>query len=284
MRIAAVFAHPADMATEAGGTLALHTQQGDEVFVIILTHGGRLHPNIYIEEGRKNAAERDDSIANADREKVLAIKYQELEASAKILGITKVICLGADDTMSTVDNVLIDQTAEHLSNWRPELMVTHHPGYASGIGSDHCLAGQIALAASFRISKQFANLDGKEPCFIRQTYFIGNGISSRSSIDPGGGAFNDLYIDITPVVAKKIHAMDCFVSQEYNGDYARKCVSGHNGHWGSLAGVAFAEPFIRNNAETHQSLPLSDLNKKRDEVSMHRGYSQNANVWGIPQE
>ncbi len=49
-----------------------------------------------------------------------------------------------------------------------------------------------------------------------------------------------------------------------------------------LAGVAFAEPFIRNNAETHQSLPLSDLNKKRDEVSMHRGYSQNANVWGIP--
>jgi hypothetical protein len=28
-------------------------------------------------------------------------------------------------------------------------------------------------------------------------------------------------------------------------------------------------------------LPLSAVNQKRDEVTMHRGYSQNANVWNL---
>jgi LmbE family N-acetylglucosaminyl deacetylase len=281
MRIAAVFAHPADMATEAGGTLALHAQQGDEVKVIILTHGGRLHPNVYIEAQRKNPDAPENAIAHAQRDQILEIKYREMQQSARILGVAEIVCLEVEDTMGTVNHALIERTAEYLSLWKPELLITHHPGYASGVGSDHCISGQIAMAASFRISHQFSNLDDKEPCFIRQIFFIGNGISSRSSIDPGGGAFNDLYIDITTVVEKKIHAMDCFVSQGYNGDYARKCVAGHNGHWGSLAGVTFAEPFIRNNAETHGLLPLSAVNQKRDEVTMHRGYSQNANVWNL---
>jgi LmbE family N-acetylglucosaminyl deacetylase len=281
MRIAAVFAHPADMATEAGGTLALHALQGDEVKVIILTHGGRLHPNVYIEAQRKNPDTQENTLAHAQRDQILEIKYREMQQSASILGVAEIVCLEVEDTMGTVNHALIERTAEYLSLWKPEILITHHPGYASGVGSDHCISGQIAMAASFRISHQFSNLDDKEPCFIRQIFFIGNGISSRSSIDPGGGAFNDLYIDITTVVEKKIHAMDCFVSQGYNGDYARKCVSGHNGHWGSLAGVTFAEPFIRNNAETHGLLPLSAVNQKRDEVTMHRGYSQNANVWNL---
>ncbi len=89
MRIAAVFAHPADMATEAGGTLALHTQQGDEVFVIILTHGGRLHPNIYLEEGGNTRLNGMTPSRMRTGRKYWRSKYQELEASAKILASRK---------------------------------------------------------------------------------------------------------------------------------------------------------------------------------------------------
>ncbi len=85
-------------------------------------------------------------------------------------------------------------------------MVTHHPGYASGLA--RTLPGWTDRVGSIvRISKQFANLDVKNLVSSDRLTIIGNGNSSRSSIDPGGGAFNDLYIDI-PVVAKKIHAME----------------------------------------------------------------------------
>jgi LmbE family N-acetylglucosaminyl deacetylase len=115
MRIAAVFAHPADMATEAGGTLALHALQGDEVKVIILTHGGRLHPNVYIEAQRKNPDTQENTLAHAQRDQILEIKYREMQQSASILGVAEIVCLEVEDTMGTVNHALIERTAEYLS-------------------------------------------------------------------------------------------------------------------------------------------------------------------------
>lgn len=284
LSIVGVFAHPADMAAEAGGTLALHAERGDDVRVIILTHGGRLHPNIYIEEARKGEAERNENVADAGRETILGIKRAEMLRSAEILGIGEVVMLDYEDVMVAVDRDTVTRVADRLSSIRPHLIVTHHPGFGPGIGSDHCLAGQIACAASSVAAKNLSNLDDKPPHFVKQVYFCSNGVSSRSSTAPGGGPINDLYVDITPVVEKKIRAMDQFVSQGYEGDYARKCVAGHNGHWGSIAGVTFAEAFMRSHAEIHPYLPLPTIQKTRDEITAHRSYSRKANVWTLPVE
>lgn len=73
----------------------------------------------------------------------------------------------------------------------------------------------------------------------------------------------------------------CRSEKGYEGDFARRCVAGHRGHRGSIAGVVFAEPFARSAAETHALSPLNDLHGDSDEVTLHRQYSRSANVWNI---
>ena len=284
MRILGVFAHPADTVTECGGTLAVHARRGDEVMAVVLTHGGRVHPNIYIEEARKNAGEREAGVAEAKEDRIIAIKHAEIERAAEILGIRHLQCLDYDDVMLVVRPEIIERVAEILSEFRPHVLVTHHPGFHASTGADHCIAGQIAGAAATRAAQRLANLDGRERHYIKQTFYIGSGISSRSVLVPGGGPANDVYVDITPVVDLKVRAMDQFVSQGYEGDFARKCVSGHNGHWGNYAGVAFAEPFMRASVEVYDALPVGRIRRERDEITYHRTYSRSTNLWQIPRE
>lgn len=54
VKIMTIYAHPADTITNCGGTLARHADAGDETVALILTHGGRIHPNQYAEEWRKD--------------------------------------------------------------------------------------------------------------------------------------------------------------------------------------------------------------------------------------
>jgi LmbE family N-acetylglucosaminyl deacetylase len=284
LKIAGVFAHPADMVTETGGTLALHARRGDRVFVISLTHGGRIHPNIYVEESRKNRPDRDRDLADADSGSIIAIKHAEAKSAAKILGIEKICFLDHDDANLAPDSETIDEVAELIEQFKPYILVTHHPGYYSSIGIQHGVTGQIAVAAAALAQRRLKNLDAVEAHYIRQTYFVSGGVSGKDILYPGGGFSNDLYIDITSVVDLKVRAMDQFVSQGYNNEYARKCVAGHNGHWGSYAGVAFAEPFMRVKPDTCSYLPVSEELMNRDEITMHRKYSKNANLWTIPVE
>ena len=53
MKLMTIYAHPADTITNCGGALARHADDGDEVVAVVLTHGGRIHPNAYAEEWRK---------------------------------------------------------------------------------------------------------------------------------------------------------------------------------------------------------------------------------------
>ena len=41
--ILVIYPHPADSATEASGTLAIHSEKGDRVTSVIVTHGDRHH-------------------------------------------------------------------------------------------------------------------------------------------------------------------------------------------------------------------------------------------------
>ena len=43
LRIMAIVCHPADALDHAGGTLCLHAQRGDEVTVVVCTHGVETH-------------------------------------------------------------------------------------------------------------------------------------------------------------------------------------------------------------------------------------------------
>ena len=88
------------------------------------------------------------------------------------------------------------------------------------------------------------------------------------------GVRNDLMIDITSVVGRKIAAMDCFVSQGYGGPFARKLIEASNGEFGRYAGVALAEPYVRFRSETRNRLPVTDYAEEVDPLTRHVTYSQ----------
>ena len=67
---------------------------------------------------------------------------------------------------------------------------------------------------------------------------------SRSALCEG--IVCDVWIDITSVVARKVQAMDQIISQRYEGQAARKIVESREGRWGMLAGVSYAESFLRS--------------------------------------
>ena len=59
-----VYPHPADSATEASGTVALHAERGDKVTSVVVTDGDRHHMQWLHDEIQKPAGERDPDVDN----------------------------------------------------------------------------------------------------------------------------------------------------------------------------------------------------------------------------
>lgn len=269
MKVMTIYAHPADTITNCGGTLARHAARGDEVVALILTHGGRIHPNKYAEEWRKGDPEL--AVIEADLQAVIDNKKDELRRAAEIVGIGKVITLDNDDTGTVPDEAIVDQVARHVAAERPDVVICDYPMNPTAYNS-HTTATVMVLAGIGRAGMYLKNLDGQAEFDVKQIFFttlpvfIGDGLSL-------GGVRNDVYIDITPVVGQKVAAMDQFASQGYDGLFARKLIESNNGEHGRIAGVNFAEAFVRYRCETHDALPLTERAWEVDVMTRHRTYS-----------
>ena len=73
-----------------------------------------------------------------------------------------------------------------------------------------------------------------------------------------GGYTNDVFVNISDVVDKKLAALDCLVSQGYGGEYARKRIESSDGAFGQMANCPYAEGFISLKSEVHYYLPLTE--------------------------
>ena len=109
MKLMTIYAHPADTITNCGGALARHADAGDEIVAVILTHGGRIHPNAYAEEWRKEHP--DQQVVASGLAEIAGNKRRELERAAEIIGIRDLVLLDHDDTMSTVHEDVVDEVA-----------------------------------------------------------------------------------------------------------------------------------------------------------------------------
>jgi LmbE family N-acetylglucosaminyl deacetylase len=271
MKLMTIYAHPADTITNCGGTLARHAEAGDETVAVILTHGGRIHPNKYAEEWRKD--DPDAAIVDADVDDIIANKKGELERAAAIVGISRIHTLDHDDAMSTVREDVVDQTAELIAQERPDVIICDYPLNAAYTTNTHTAATMTALAAIGRAATFLKNLDGSAEVNVRQVFFTSYPTFAADALSVNG-VRNDLYVDITPVVGKKIAAMDCFASQGYDGLFARKLIESNNGEHGRVAGVNFAEAYVRHFNETHSLLPVTDAALAADPLTRHVTYSE----------
>lgn len=271
MRIMTVYAHPADTITNCGGTLALHADAGDEIVAVILTHGGRIHPNVYAEEARKDDA--DERLLAADRAEIIENKKGELRRAAEIIGIGTIEFLDHDDAISVVREEMVDEVAEMIAKHRPDVIIADYPQNPVVTNSAHTIATMTLIAALDRAAQFLKNIDGKEEVNVKQVFLGGLPVLTNDALSTYG-VRNDLLIDITSVVGRKIAAMDCFTSQGYDGPFARKLIEASNGEFGRWAGVALAEPYVRFRSETHALLPLTDYAKEADPLTRHVSYSQ----------
>ncbi|WP_426186712.1 PIG-L deacetylase family protein [Microbacterium sp. TWP3-1-2b2] len=271
MRIMTVYAHPADTITNCGGTLALHADAGDEIVAVILTHGGRIHPNVYAEEGRKEDA--DESLIAADRAEIIENKKGELRRAADIIGIGTIEFLDHDDAISVVREDMVDQVAEMIAKHRPDVIIADYPQNPVVTNSAHTIATMTLIAALDRAAQFLKNLDGKDEVNVKQVFLGGLPVLASDALSTYG-VRNDLMIDISSVVGRKIAAMDCFVSQGYDGPFARKLIEASNGEFGRSAGVALAEPYVRFRSETRALLPVTDYAEAADPLIRHISYSQ----------
>lgn len=269
LKILAVYAHPADCVTDAGGTLALHAQNGDDVVAMAITHGARMHPNAVLEELRKKHP--DQARALASREEIIKTKSDELRAALEILGVKRVILLNEDDNYVRVEPEIVHRIAKVLAEEQPDIIITDYP-VSPALPDTHTLATLMIQAAITEVAMYVDNMDGKKRVNIKQVFLTKLPVTARSALALSG-VRNDLFIDITPVLALKLQAMNCFISQGYDGPFAYKFLESHDGDRGRSAGVNFAEAFVRLRNETHSLLPLTDHAIALDELTSHRAYS-----------
>ena len=71
------------------------------------------------------------------------------------------------------------------------------------------------------------------------------------------GLVADFYVDTTSVIERKVQAFDQYVSQGYEGQFARKVVEARDGRHGMHAETSYAEPFLLSRSVTYDSLPVA---------------------------
>ena len=271
VKIMTIYAHPADTITNCGGTLARHADAGDEIVALILTHGGRIHPNVYAEELRKDNP--DPSLTAAGLAEVIANKKGELERAAAIIGIGKLITFDLDDAMTTVHEDVVERVAQAVAAEQPDVVICDYPQNPVVTANTHTAATMTALAGIGRAGVYLKNLDGQAEVNVKQVFFTSLPVAATDGLSLYG-VRNDCFVDITPVVGRKIAAMDCFVSQGYDGLFARKLLESSNGEFGRAAGVNFAEAYNRMRNETHDLLPVTAAAMGEDPLTRHVRYSQ----------
>lgn len=259
LRLLSIGAHPADIFDQSGGAMAHHVARGDYVGCVVLTHGARVHDKVISDE----MFHQDEVPEGAALEQLMAersdVKAEEVRKACHILGVEDIHFFGADDSVLLVTKEIVQRLAQLLRQLKPDIVLTHFPKEGDGFTNAHAVGGQIALHA-MALAGSVDPGDRNPPHRVAQTFFFGTGAAAvpNSVWDSEGGYYNDVFIDITDVVDKKLGALDCLVSQGYGGAYARKRIETSDGAFGSAGRCAYAEGFIRAGAETHYYLPLTE--------------------------
>ena len=270
LRIVSIGAHPADVFDQSGGTMAHHAARGDYVACVVLTHGARVHDKVISDSmfHREEVPGGDElSDLMAERSEV---KAEEVRKAGRILGFEDIHFFGGDDSVLLVNEETVKRLAGVLRRIRPDIVLTHYPKEEDALTNPHAIAGQIALHA-MRVAGGVDPEDTNPPTAVARTFFFGSGAASlrRSIWDSEGGYYNDVFVDITDVVDKKLASLDCLVSQGYGGAYARKRIETNDGAFGTAGGVAYAEGFIAARGETHYLLPVSEYSMTAARSSDH---------------
>ena len=159
-RILVVAAHPDDLETTSGGTLALLIGRGIEVALLLGTDG--------------DIGTHDLSFT---RETLAAVRRQETLAGAAALGIKDVFFLGHHDGELVADLALRAEVAGIYRRWQPDTIFTFDPAWGGQAHPDHIAAGRAAVDAYMPSKMELYHpeqlVDGVKVADVKRFFFFG---------------------------------------------------------------------------------------------------------------
>ena len=258
LRLLCVGGHPADAFDSAGGTLAHHVERGDQVTVMALTQGTRIHDVVISDTLRFRSQMPSAEELAALMEERAKVKEDEVRRACGFLGITDVRFFRYDDSAITITAELIERMARLVREVRPDIVITHHPHELGGFGIHHASTARLVLEGVAAAGAVGAG-DPNPPHRVAQIFFtllaLQFPVVKLASLV---GWAPDVVIDITDVAERKVRALDALRSQQYGGDYARKTVEQADGAMGRNVGAAYGEGFIAYLPARAQYLPVDE--------------------------
>lgn len=218
-RVLVVAAHPDDLETTCGGTLALLIERGVEVALLLCTDG--------------DIGTHDPSFT---RETLAATRRQETLAGAAALGIHDVFFLGHHDGELVADLTLRAEVAGVYRRWQPDTVFTFDPAWGGQAHPDHTAAGRAAVDAYMPSKMELYHpeqlVDGVKVADVKRFFFFG-----------GSNREGEITVDISAAWAKKLAATRCHVSQFGQREEALQWLAEWNRETGKCCGLAYAEAF-----------------------------------------
>ena len=220
MRVLVVTAHPDDMEILCGGTVARYVARGDEVTVCHACNGHLGHVQIPPEE-------------------LVRIRWDEAEASARLLGIHH-HTLGLPDLGLAETPDALAKLASLIRKVRPTVIITHDP---DDYMPDHSDLAHLVLKASFIATlPHYEGLEGEVYPVVPPVYFMDTVM--------GIGFVPEEYVDITDTFETKRQMLECHASQvQWLRDHDNIDVVEHMRicarYRGLQCGVEYAEGFRR---------------------------------------
>lgn len=222
----AVYAHPDDPESSAGGTLAAWTAGGCRVEVLVTTLG---------DKGSSDPA--------TDPHALGVVRREEAEAAAAVLGATAVHHLGYPDGDLPDDAELRRRICELVRRVRPEVVLCPDPtavffGDQYFNHRDHRVTG-------------WATLDAVAPAATNPHYFpeqlaAGLAVHQARAVYLSGTLEPTVWVDVTETQERKVDALFCHASQlGETGEWFREFLRERAEAEGRRAGVRYAEGFRR---------------------------------------
>lgn len=220
-RLVVVAAHPDDLETICGGTVALLAQRGVQVFSVNCTLG---------DIGTQDA--------ETTRPAVATTRLLEAEEAARILGIKQVHSLGHHDGELVADLELRAQIARFYRITQADTLFTFDPFWAGQIHPDHRAAGQAALDAYMP-----AKMPLYRPEHLREP---GAGLGClRRVFLFSTDRQPDVFVDVSSVYETKLAACLAHRSQFSKGMDSLQWLQSWDEERGKAIGAARAESFKR---------------------------------------
>jgi 4-oxalomesaconate hydratase len=225
-KLLVIGAHSADFVWRSAGIIALIISQGGSATVIALSYGER-------GESGELWKEPGQTIENVKR-----LRHEQASAAADIIG-AEFRCLDLGDYPLNISDAVMEQLAGMYREMEPDIVLTHTP--VDPFNPDHPVASQAVqrarlLASGAGVASAFKNITPPD------LYFFEPHQPELCEFMP------NTFVDITPVMEKKIKAMECMQAQSYLKSYYTELASRRGNHARRISGmeeVKYAEALQR---------------------------------------